>query len=118
LVSARLKGGGWSSGGLRQRRAHEFGAPATAQFGLDVMRKGDTLVVVGLYGGTLSFPCRYSRGARSRSAAPMSATLDELHEVVGLGREGRIPAIQLDVRPLDAGQMPWPICAPATSAAA
>jgi hypothetical protein len=29
-------------------------------------------------------------------------TLDELHEVVGLGREGRIPPIPLDVRPLDA----------------
>jgi D-arabinose 1-dehydrogenase-like Zn-dependent alcohol dehydrogenase len=26
------------------------------QFGLDVMRKGGTLVVVGLYGGALSFP--------------------------------------------------------------
>ena len=29
-------------------------------------------------------------------------TLDELHEVVDLGREGRIPPIPLDVRPLDA----------------
>jgi D-arabinose 1-dehydrogenase-like Zn-dependent alcohol dehydrogenase len=29
-------------------------------------------------------------------------TLDELREVVALGREGRIPPIPLDVRPLDA----------------
>ena len=29
-------------------------------------------------------------------------TLDELHEVIALGRAGRIPPIPLDLRPLDA----------------
>jgi D-arabinose 1-dehydrogenase-like Zn-dependent alcohol dehydrogenase len=29
-------------------------------------------------------------------------TLDELHEIIALGRAGRIPPIPLDVRPLDA----------------
>jgi D-arabinose 1-dehydrogenase-like Zn-dependent alcohol dehydrogenase len=29
-------------------------------------------------------------------------TLDELHEVVALGRESKVPPIPLDVRPLDA----------------
>jgi threonine dehydrogenase-like Zn-dependent dehydrogenase len=32
------------------------GAPATAQFGLDVTRKGGTLVMVGQDGSVLSFP--------------------------------------------------------------
>jgi D-arabinose 1-dehydrogenase-like Zn-dependent alcohol dehydrogenase len=29
-------------------------------------------------------------------------TLDELREVIALGREGKVPPIPLDVRPLDA----------------
>jgi D-arabinose 1-dehydrogenase-like Zn-dependent alcohol dehydrogenase len=33
-------------------------------------------------------------------------TLDELHEVVSLGREGRIPPIPLDMRLLDAAPQP------------
>ena len=44
------------------------GAPATAQFGLDVMRKGGTLVVVGLYGRALLsdavFPAARDRDSR------------------------------------------------------
>ena len=32
------------------------GAPQTARFGMDVLRKGGTLVVVGLFGGALSVP--------------------------------------------------------------
>ena len=31
-------------------------------------------------------------------------TLDELHEVIALGREGKVPPILLDVRPLDAAR--------------
>jgi D-arabinose 1-dehydrogenase-like Zn-dependent alcohol dehydrogenase len=78
------------------------GAPTTAQFGLDVMRKGGTLVVVGLYGGALTFPMPFFPQRAIAIRGSYVGTLDELHEVVGLGREGRIPPIPLDVRPLDA----------------
>jgi D-arabinose 1-dehydrogenase-like Zn-dependent alcohol dehydrogenase len=78
------------------------GAPSTAQFGLDVMRKGGTLVVVGLYGGALSFPMPFFPQRALGIRGSYVGTLDELHEVVALGREGKIPPIPLDVRPLDA----------------
>ena len=78
------------------------GAPATAQFGLDVMRKGGTLVVVGLYGGALSFPLPFFPQRAIAIRGSYVGTLDELHEVVALGRAGKIPPIPLDVRPLDA----------------
>ena len=78
------------------------GAPATAQFGLDVMRKGGTLVVVGLYGGALSVPLPFLPQRALAIRGSYVGTLDELHEVVALGREGRIPPIPLDVRPLGA----------------
>ena len=78
------------------------GAPATAQFGLDVMRKGGTLVVVGLYGGALSFPMPFFPQRAIAIRGSYVGTLDELHEVVGLRPRGRVPPIPLDVRPLDA----------------
>jgi len=78
------------------------GAPATAQFGLDVMRKGGTLVVVGLYGGALSFPLPFFPQRALAIRGSYVGTLDELHEVVALGRAGKVPPIPLDVRPLDA----------------
>jgi D-arabinose 1-dehydrogenase-like Zn-dependent alcohol dehydrogenase len=78
------------------------GAPATAQFGLDVMRKGGTLIVVGLYGGALSMPLPFLPQRALAIRGSYVGTLDELHEVVALGRAGRIPPIPLDVRPLDA----------------
>jgi hypothetical protein len=45
-------------------------------------------------------------------------TIDELHGVVSRGREGWIPPVPLDMRPLTPHPRRWPICAPATSAAA
>ena len=81
------------------------GAPATAQFGLDVMRKGGTLVVVGLYGGALSFPMPFFPQRALAIRGSYVGTLDELHEVIALGREGKVPPIPIDVRPLDAAPM-------------
>jgi D-arabinose 1-dehydrogenase-like Zn-dependent alcohol dehydrogenase len=66
------------------------------------MRKGGTLVVVGLYGGALSLPLPFLPQRALAIRGSYVGTLDELHEVVALGREGRIPPIPLDVRPLDA----------------
>jgi D-arabinose 1-dehydrogenase-like Zn-dependent alcohol dehydrogenase len=77
------------------------GAPATAQFGLDVMRKGGTLVAVGLYGGALSFPMPFFPQRAISIRGSYVGTLDDLKEIVAIGREGTVPPIPLDVRPLD-----------------
>jgi D-arabinose 1-dehydrogenase-like Zn-dependent alcohol dehydrogenase len=86
LVSAGLEGGAWSSGRLSARRAHEFCALAVI------------LVVVGLHGGALSFRMPFLRQRALAIRGSYAGTLDELHVVVALGREGRIPPIPLDVR--------------------
>ena len=78
------------------------GAPATAQFGLDVMRKGGTLVAVGLYGGALSCPMPFFPTRALTIRGSYVGTLTELHEVIALGQAGKIPPIPLDLRPLDA----------------
>ena len=78
------------------------GAPATARFGLDVLRKGGTLVVVGLYGGALSLPLPLLPQRSLALRGSYVGTLEEMHEVMALGREGKVPPIPLDVRPLDA----------------
>jgi D-arabinose 1-dehydrogenase-like Zn-dependent alcohol dehydrogenase len=77
------------------------GAPATTRFGLDVLRKGGHHIVVGLYGGALSYPLPFLPAKSLTIQGSYVGTLDELHEVVGLGRSGRIPPIPLDLRPLD-----------------
>ena len=93
-------------GGPSERRAHEFCALAV------------TLVVVGLYGGGLSFPMPFFRSAGIAIRGASVGTLDELQEVVALGREGKVPPIPLDVRPLDAAPEAMADCAPVTSVAA
>jgi D-arabinose 1-dehydrogenase-like Zn-dependent alcohol dehydrogenase len=85
------------------RAAIDFvGAPATVRFGLDVLRKGGQLVIVGLFGGALpvSLPLVAQRALTLQGS--YIGTLDELHAVVALGRAGKIPPIPLDQRPLDA----------------
>lgn len=77
------------------------GAPATAQFGLDVMRKGGTLVVVGLYGGALSVPTPFFPQRAIAIRGSYVGTLDDLKELVAIGQEGKIPPIPLEVRSLD-----------------
>jgi D-arabinose 1-dehydrogenase-like Zn-dependent alcohol dehydrogenase len=90
-----------SQGGVKA--AIDFvGTPATAQFGLDVLRKGGTLVVVGLYGGALTFPLPFFPQRALAIRGSYVGTLAELRELIALGQAGRIPPIPLDLRPLDA----------------
>jgi len=77
------------------------GAPATARFGMDVLRKGGTLVVVGLYGGALSVPLPLLPQRSLALRGSYVGTLDEMHAVMALGRAGKVPPIPLDLRPLN-----------------
>ncbi len=89
-----------SAGGVRA--AIDFvGATSTSRLGLTALRKGGRLVVVGLYGGALplSLPLMPVRSLTIQGS--YVGRLDELRDLVALGRAGRIPPIPLDVRPLD-----------------
>ena len=89
-----------TGGGVRA--AIDFvGAVPSGKFGLASLKKGGRLIVVGLYGGALpvSLPLMPVRALTIQGS--YVGTLDELKDLVSLGRAGKIPPIPLDPRPLD-----------------
>lgn len=77
------------------------GSPKTMEFGLNVLRKGGKLVMVGLYGGalpisTVSFPFKMMTVEGS-----YVGTLDDLKELMALVQAGKVPPIPVENRPVD-----------------
>ena len=77
------------------------GAPETMSFGINVLRKGGKLVMVGLYGGscpvsTVLFPFKMMTVEGS-----YVGTLEDLRELLALGKEGKVPPIPIETRPAD-----------------
>ena len=77
------------------------GAPETMSFGINVLRKGGKLVMVGLYGGscpvsTVLFPFKMMSVEGS-----YVGTLDDLRELLALGKAGKVPPIPIETRPAD-----------------
>ncbi len=75
------------------------GSPKTMQFGIDVLRKGGKLVMVGLYGGacpvsTVMFPFKMMTIEGS-----YVGTLEDLRELLALVQQGRVPPIPIERRP-------------------
>ena len=77
------------------------GAPATAQLGLDSLRRGGTLVLVGLFGGSLSLALPLVPMRARRIVGSFVGTLEETHEMMALVRDGRITPPPVETRPLD-----------------
>lgn len=76
------------------------GAASTAEFAMALLRKGGTMIVVGLFGGSieLSLPLLPLRSINIRGS--YVGTLEELRELAALGREGKIPSIAVAERPM------------------
>ncbi len=75
------------------------GSPATMQFGIDSLRKGGKLVVVGLYGGGMSIsPVMFPFKMMSIEGSYVG-TLDDLKELIALVQSGKVPPIPLVTRP-------------------
>ena len=75
------------------------GAPATMQFGINILKKGGKLVMVGLYGGacpvsTVLFPFKMMTLEGS-----YVGTLDDLRELLALVQSGKVPPIPIERRP-------------------
>jgi D-arabinose 1-dehydrogenase-like Zn-dependent alcohol dehydrogenase len=75
------------------------GSPKTMQFGMDVLRKGGKLVMVGLYGGalpvsTVMFPFKMMSVEGS-----YVGTLQDLKELLDLVKAGKVPPIPVQARP-------------------
>ena len=77
------------------------GSPKTMEFGVNILRKGGKLVMVGLYGGahpisTVLFPFKMMTIEGS-----YVGTLDDLRELLALGQAGKVPPIPIETRPAD-----------------
>jgi D-arabinose 1-dehydrogenase-like Zn-dependent alcohol dehydrogenase len=77
------------------------GSPKTMEFGVNVLRKGGKLVMVGLYGGacpisTVLFPFKMMTIEGS-----YVGTLDDLKELLALVQAGKVPPIPIETRPAD-----------------
>jgi D-arabinose 1-dehydrogenase-like Zn-dependent alcohol dehydrogenase len=77
------------------------GSPKTMEFGVNILRKGGKLVMVGLYGGaypisTVLFPFKMMTLEGS-----YVGTLEDLRELLALVQAGKVPPIPIETRPAD-----------------
>jgi D-arabinose 1-dehydrogenase-like Zn-dependent alcohol dehydrogenase len=95
-----------------QKRAHArqmgaaaaidfVGSPKTMEFGVNILRKGGKLVMVGLYGGanpisTVLFPFKMMTIEGS-----YVGTLEDLRELLALVQAGKVPPIPIETRSAD-----------------
>lgn len=90
----------WSGGGVDA--AIDFvGRPETARFALDSLRKGGTLVVVGLYGDRLPLPLPWLPLRILTLKGSYVGTLDDLKAVVRLAQKGKLPLLRVEPRPIE-----------------
>lgn len=78
------------------------GARATAEFGTSVVRKAGIYVIVGLFGGdvTFSLPMLVLRALTIRGS--YVGNLGELRELIDLAKAGRIPPLPVEEVPMSA----------------
>jgi alcohol dehydrogenase/propanol-preferring alcohol dehydrogenase len=78
------------------------GAAASAQFGLDALRKGGRLVIVGLFGGSIRLKLPLVPMRNVTIGGSYVGSLAELTELMGLAQAGGLPPMPVHPRPLAA----------------
>ncbi len=68
------------------------GSPQTAALGIGAMARGGHYIVVGLYGGELSYPLPYIPMRALTIQGSYTGSLGELQELMELARGGAVPA--------------------------
>jgi D-arabinose 1-dehydrogenase-like Zn-dependent alcohol dehydrogenase len=76
------------------------GAPGTAQFGVNALRRGGTMVQVGLAGGETPFGILTFMQRMLTITGSYVGSLDELKELMALVKAGKVPPIPVTTRPL------------------
>jgi len=77
------------------------GSASSAQFGLDALRKGGRLVVVGLYGGSLRLKLPLVPMRAINVGGSYVGSLADLRALVALAQAGGLPRLPIHPRPLD-----------------
>ena len=78
------------------------GRPETARFGVDCLRKGGRQVQVGLYGEKAQIPLPFFPLKMLSMIGSYVGSLDEMHELMAVVKDGRVPPIPVEARPLEA----------------
>lgn len=78
------------------------GRPETASFGFNAIRKGGTVVVVGLFGDSMPLSVAMMPLKMATITGSYVGTLQDLKDVVALAQQGKLPAIPVETRPLSA----------------
>ena len=76
------------------------GSPSTFQFGMNVLRRGGTLVVVGLFGGAHSVSIPLFPFKLMTVCGSYVGTLNELRELIDLVKQGKVAPIPVETRPM------------------
>src|SRR5262245_29505650 len=77
------------------------GSPKTMEFGVNALRKGGKLVMVGLYGGAASVSTVLFPFKMMTIEGSYVGTLTDLKELLELGKAGKIPPIPIERRSSD-----------------
>ena len=76
------------------------GAESSVNFGLSCLRKGGMLIIVGLYGGSLTMPLPFIPMNARIIQGSYVGTLQDMKELMELVRAGKIAPIDIVERPL------------------
>ncbi len=76
------------------------GSEASTGYGLNCLRKGGMLIIVGLYGGSLSMPIPFIPMNARIIQGSYVGSLADMAELMTLVREGKIAPIEIQERPL------------------
>jgi D-arabinose 1-dehydrogenase-like Zn-dependent alcohol dehydrogenase len=76
------------------------GAAATFDFGYNALRKGGTLVMVGLFGGSTHFVPAMVAMRSVNVRGSYVGSLSEMNELMAIARSGKLPPLPLSSRPL------------------
>ena len=78
------------------------GRPETSEFGFEAIRRGGSLVVVGLFGDSMPLSLALMPLKMATIKGSYVGTLDDLKEVIALAQAGKVPPIPIETRPLSA----------------
>jgi D-arabinose 1-dehydrogenase-like Zn-dependent alcohol dehydrogenase len=76
------------------------GSAETAELGLDCLRKGGRLILVGLFGGEIKLSIARTILRAVTVEGSHLGSIEELNTVVALARQGQIKPIPIETRPL------------------
>jgi D-arabinose 1-dehydrogenase-like Zn-dependent alcohol dehydrogenase len=80
------------------------GAETSAAFGLSLLRKGGRLIVVGLFGGSMTLSLATLPLRAVSIVGAFTGTLPEFRELLALARKGKVKPAPIETRPLEMAQ--------------